>query len=125
MGTYAVGAALLSVGYLLNHRTLQTCKKMEEKQFTICIFTENKIGLLNRISIIFTRRKINIESLTTSESEIKNVYPFTIVVNMTEENIVKVVKQMEKQIEEKQAVIKSSRIVKLCSTGLITSVGLP
>jgi len=33
------------------------------EEFTISIFSENRIGLLNRITIIFTRRKLNIESL--------------------------------------------------------------
>ena len=42
--------------------------------FTVSIYTENNIGLLNRISAIFLKRHINIESLTTSPSEIKNIY---------------------------------------------------
>ncbi|MFW5851464.1 MAG: acetolactate synthase small subunit, partial [Bacteroidota bacterium] len=32
---------------------------MESKQYTIAVFTENHIGLLNKITIVFTRRKIN------------------------------------------------------------------
>lgn len=69
------------------------------KSFTISIYTENHIGLLNRISAIFQRRHINIESLTTSQSEIEGVNRFVIVVNMTEANTVKIVKQIEKQVE--------------------------
>ena len=69
------------------------------KSFTISIYTENHIGLLNRISAIFQRRHINIESLTTSQSEIEGVNRFVIVVNMTETNTVKIVKQIEKQVE--------------------------
>lgn len=42
-----------------------------EKLYTISVFTENNIGLLNRLTIIFTRRRINIESLTVSETEKK------------------------------------------------------
>ncbi|MBX2842755.1 MAG: acetolactate synthase small subunit [Flammeovirgaceae bacterium] len=73
---------------------------MEEKQnrYTLSIFTENKIGLVNRLTIIFTRRKMNILSLTTSESELKNIYRFTIVIKTTKDQVVKVVKQIEKQI---------------------------
>jgi acetolactate synthase-1/3 small subunit len=71
---------------------------MTIKPFTICVFTENQIGLLNKIAIIFTRRKINIESLTTSESEIKDVYRFTIVINNTKESVEKIVKQIEKLV---------------------------
>ena len=42
-----------------------------KQEFTITVYTENQIGLLNRIAIIFSRRKINIESLNTSPSEVK------------------------------------------------------
>jgi acetolactate synthase I/III small subunit len=69
------------------------------KSFTISIYTENNIGLLNRISAIFQRRHINIESLTTSQSEIDGVNRFVIVVNTTEEKASKIVKQIEKQVE--------------------------
>ena len=40
--------------------------------YTICVFTENSIGLLNKITIIFTRRRINIESLTVAETDHAN-----------------------------------------------------
>jgi acetolactate synthase-1/3 small subunit len=69
------------------------------KTFTISIYTENNIGLLNRISAIFQRRHINIESLTTSQSEIDGVNRFVIVVNITESQARKIVGQFEKQIE--------------------------
>ncbi|UKM64947.1 acetolactate synthase small subunit [Flavobacteriaceae bacterium GSB9] len=69
------------------------------KTFTISVYTENNIGLLNRISAIFQRRHINIESLTTSRSEIDGVNRFVIVVNITETNAKKIVKQIEKQVE--------------------------
>ena len=42
---------------------------------------------------------MNIESLNTSESEIDGIHRFTIVVSTTEEMLIKVVKQIEKQIE--------------------------
>ena len=69
-----------------------------EKEFTLSIFTENKVGLLHRLSIIFTRRHINIESFNASESEVKGVYRFTIVVQTTEDQIRKITQQIEKQI---------------------------
>ena len=71
----------------------------EKQQYTVSIYTENNIGLLNRISAIFQRRHINIESLNTSPSEIEGVSKFTIVVNMTEVNIKKILGQIEKQVE--------------------------
>ncbi|MCL7752186.1 acetolactate synthase small subunit [Polaribacter sp. Z022] len=71
----------------------------EKQLFTVSIYTENNIGLLNRISAIFQRRHINIESLNTSPSEIVGVSKFTIVVKMTEVNIKKIIGQLEKQVE--------------------------
>ena len=73
---------------------------MEKKiQYTVSIYTENNVGLLNRISAIFLKRHINIESFTTSECEIENVFRFIIVVEMTESGIEKVIKQIEKQVD--------------------------
>jgi acetolactate synthase-1/3 small subunit len=71
----------------------------EENLYTISVYTENNIGLLNRISAIFQRRHINIESLNISPSEIEGVAKFTIVVNMTEVNVKKIIGQIEKQVE--------------------------
>lgn len=67
--------------------------------FTIVIFTENKIGLLNRITSLFIQRHINIESITASESEHAGIHRFTVVIEETEEKTHKVVKQIEKQVE--------------------------
>lgn len=68
-------------------------------KYTISVLTENKLGLLNRITNIFTKRRLNIESLNTSESEIQGVHRYTIVIVSTEEAVIKLVKQIEKQIE--------------------------
>lgn len=73
--------------------------EQESKQFTISVYTENNIGLLNRISAIFQRRHINIESMNISVSEIEGVSRFTIVVIMSEEKVKKIIGQIEKQIE--------------------------
>lgn len=71
----------------------------EIKTLTISIYTENNIGLLNRISAIFQRRHINIESLTTSQSEIEGVNRFVIVVEITETQAKKIIGQIERQVE--------------------------
>ena len=72
---------------------------MENKTFTISVYSENNVGLLNRISGIFLKRHINILSLNVSESEIENVSRFVIVVNTTEKWVQNIVGQIEKQIE--------------------------
>lgn len=70
-----------------------------KKEFIISIYTENHIGLLTRVTVIFTRRKINIDSLTVSESALPGVFKFTIVINETQAQTMKVVGQIEKQID--------------------------
>lgn len=68
-------------------------------KYTISIYTENNLGLLNRISTIFLKRHINIESITASKTEIDNVTRIILVVNISEEQVKKVVKVIEKQID--------------------------
>jgi len=70
-----------------------------EKTYNISIFTENTIGMLSRLSLIFTRRHVNIESISASPSEIEGVHRYTIVVNVTVDQVQKLVGQIEKQIE--------------------------
>ena len=71
----------------------------ENKLFTVSIYTENNIGLLNRISAIFQRRHINIESINSSISEIENVTKWIMVVELPEDQMKKIIGQIEKQIE--------------------------
>lgn len=72
---------------------------MEKKEFTISAFTENQRGLISRVVSIFTRRHINIESLTTSQSSIKGIHRFTIVIHTSEEQVIKLIGQLDKQVE--------------------------
>ncbi|MEO8582232.1 MAG: acetolactate synthase small subunit [Flavitalea sp.] len=70
-----------------------------KQEYTLTVHTENHIGLLNRIAIIFSRRKINVESLNSSPSEIPGIHRFTIVINESEDVVVKLIRQIEKQVE--------------------------
>ncbi len=72
---------------------------MTKQEYTITVYTENQVGLLNRIAIIFSRRKINVESLNTSPSEVDSVHRFTIVINETEDVVRKLCRHIEKQVE--------------------------
>ena len=72
---------------------------MKEQLYTLSIYTENNVGLLNRISAIFQRRKINIESINSSISEIEGITRWSIVVEVSEEQIRKIIGQIEKQVE--------------------------
>ena len=70
-----------------------------KQEYTITVYTENQIGILNRISIIFSRRKINIHNLNTSPSEVQGIHRFNIVIEETEEIVKKLVRQIEKQVD--------------------------
>jgi acetolactate synthase I/III small subunit len=69
---------------------------MEKELYTITAFSENHIGLLNRITIVFTRRHLNIESLTVSSTEMKGIHRFTIVVEADQNLVEKVTNQIKK-----------------------------
>lgn len=58
-----------------------------KQEYIITIFSEDNIGLLSRITIVFTRRKINIDSLTVSESSISGIFKFIIVINETADRV--------------------------------------
>jgi acetolactate synthase-1/3 small subunit len=70
-----------------------------KREFTISIYTENHVGLITRIAIIFSRRKINIESINAGPSEVETIHRFTIVITETEDVVQKVARQIEKQID--------------------------
>jgi len=79
-----------------------------KQEFTLSIFSENHIGILNQITIILTRRQINIESITASESAVKGVHILTLVVKTTPEMVRKVAKQMEKLVDVLKVFVHSS-----------------
>jgi len=72
---------------------------MMEVQYTLSVLTEDRSGLLNHITIIFTRRKINIDSLNVSSSEVKGMSRFTIVITTTREQADKVCAQIRKLVD--------------------------
>ena len=72
---------------------------MTTKNYTLTVFTEDQAGLLSRVVGIFNRRKINIVSLTTSQSSDPSIHRFTIVVDVTPEMVVKLRAQLDKQVD--------------------------
>lgn len=73
--------------------------EQQAKEYTLSVLTEDKAGLLNHLTIVFTRRKMNIQSLNVSTTEVPGVSRFTIVVTSTRDLIEKVLKQLRKIIE--------------------------
>lgn len=99
-----------------------------KNEFTISVFSENHIGILNQLTIILTRRQINIESITASESVVKGVHLITLVVKTTNELIQKVAKQMEKLVDvlkvfvhtSDQIIYQEIALYKVTTKGLMT-----
>jgi len=69
------------------------------QEYTLTVYTENQVGLLNKIAIIFSRRKISLDSFNSSPSEIENIYRFTIVIKETETVVKNIARQLEKNVE--------------------------
>ena len=72
---------------------------METKEYTISVLTEDKPGLLNKLTIILNRKKINIQSLNVSTTEIAGVSRYTLVVEESREELLKIVQQIRKLID--------------------------
>lgn len=74
-------------------------QNMDNTLYTISVFTENQVSLLHQISMIFSRRCLNIESLSVSACSIEGVHKFTITCRSTKDMMEHVVKQIEKRID--------------------------
>ena len=72
---------------------------MEKTLYTVTIFSENQVGLLNQVTIVFTRRNLNIETLSVSPSAIEGIHKFTITTFTDKETMEKVIKQIDKRID--------------------------
>jgi acetolactate synthase I/III small subunit len=103
-------------------------KTMNKQEFTISLFTEDHIGIMSQITIILTRRQINIESITASESAVKGVQMLTLVVRATAEMVQKVARQMQKLVDVLKVFVHTSdeivyqelALYKVKTTGLMS-----
>lgn len=73
---------------------------MQDKTlYTITIFSENTVGLLSQVTSVFTRRQLNIETLSVSASALEGIHKFTVTVFCDEETVKKVVLQIDKRVD--------------------------
>ena len=100
--------------------------KEKKRLYTLLVYSENVAGILNQVTAVFTRRQVNIESLNVSASSIPGVHKYTITAWSDEDQIVKIVRQIEKKIDvvkanyftDEQLFIRESGLYKL-STPLV------
>ena len=72
---------------------------MDKKLYTILIYSENVVGILNIVTAVFTRLQVNIESLNVSPSGIPNVHKYTVTIFSDPVQVEKLVKQIEKKVD--------------------------
>ncbi len=95
----------------------------------LTVYSDNNPGLLHRVTAVFTRRKMNIESLTVSDTELAGVSRYTIVIRSDSDAAGKIAEQIRKIIEVHEVVVgeeeamvsREVALVKLprsCSAGI-------
>lgn len=67
--------------------------------YTLLIFTENCTGALSMVSSVFTRRQVNIESITACRSTIPGVHKYTITCYCTPSMVRMLVAQLERKVD--------------------------
>ena len=65
---------------------------------TLSVLVEDKPGVLARVASLFSRRGFNIESLAVGPTEVPEISRITIVVNVEENPLEQVTKQLNKLI---------------------------
>jgi acetolactate synthase-1/3 small subunit len=74
---------------------------------TFLVWTENSPTALLRLATIFTRRRVNIESLTVSQSETVGMSRFTIVARLSHVVAATVGRQIERLIEVRRVLVST------------------
>lgn len=70
-----------------------------EKKYVVVIYSENQIGLLTQVANVFTRRSMNIWSLTASPSAIEGIHTIIIETVGIEKKIIESVQQLQKRVD--------------------------
>lgn len=79
----------------------------QRQLFTVTVYSENCVGILNQVSIIFTRRCLNIEDVSASHCSIPDIHKLTLTTWSDRETMEKVVRQIEKRIDVIKAFLYS------------------
>ena len=71
----------------------------ERQLFTVTVYSENCVGLLNQVSVIFTRRCLNIEDVSASASSVPDIHKLPLTTWADRPTMEKVVRQIEKRVD--------------------------
>ena len=72
---------------------------MEQKFYTLLVYSENVAGVLTQVTAVFMRLQVNIESLNVSASSIEGIHKYTITCWSDANQIERITKQLEKKID--------------------------
>jgi acetolactate synthase-1/3 small subunit len=89
-----------------------------KNSYIITTYVENKIGILYRVINVFSRRMINVESLTVVETERKGISKVTIVIDSTENVVKQLIKHIEKQIGVLSTMLQSNNEIAMSKVSL-------
>ena len=69
------------------------------QKYTVVIYTENQIGILTQLANVFTRRSLNILSLSGNASDKAGIHTLTIDTEATPKRIEETARQLEKRVD--------------------------
>ncbi len=83
-----------------------------KNNFTLKIYTENNMKMLNIISSIFTKRNINIQSIVTSEVIAEDIIGYKIVIYENINVVKRLVSKLEKQVKVIKVDVEENKEIK-------------
>ena len=85
---------------------------MENKNFVIAVYVDNKAGVLTRVTAMFTRRGFNIDSLTVGETERSEYSRITISMSGDEYVKAQLINQLQKLLVVKRVEVLEEEPIK-------------
>ena len=100
-----------------------------QKKYTVVIYSVNQIGLLTQVANIFTRRSLDIQSLSANVSAMEGIHTITIDTVATRKRIEETVRQIEKRVDvmkvyyysEEEMVYRELALYKVSTQSMIAS----
>lgn len=87
---------------------MNTTSKIDSNTQVLSVLVENHVGVLNRVSGLFSRRMYNIESLSVGVTEDPSISRMTIVTSADGDTLKQIMNQVLKLVDVKEITILSS-----------------